>query len=157
MDPGLIGRLAAAIADSRVQRKELSLVFLEVDNLDALLVAVGHDRAIAIAERLVASIESFVDIDCDCRLVRDGRYAIIIPASDRQQTASVTRRLVTAYPKWFYAVGTAPIPVQCSAGVATWASPGRSLPAEDLLDAAARCLFAAQASGGGVVKSIDVL
>ncbi len=157
MDPGLIGRLSAAAAECRAKRQELSLVLLEIDNLDSLLVAAGHEKAMAVAQRLTATIQAFVDQECDCLMVRDGRYALTLPDSDRQQAASTTRRLVAAYPQWFHSVGQTRIPVVCSAGVATWASPGRSLPAEDLIEAAARCLFAAQASGGGVVKSIDVL
>ncbi len=47
-------------------------------------------------------------------------------------------------------------PVTLSVGVATVALPPKNFPAEDLLAAADRCLYGSRASGGGVVKSIEI-
>ena len=41
-------------------------------------------------------------------------------------------------------------------GVATVAQPPKNFPPRDLLDGAERCLYASHASGGGVVKSIEI-
>jgi PleD family two-component response regulator len=41
-------------------------------------------------------------------------------------------------------------------GVATVAQPPKNFPPRDLLDGADRCLYASHASGGGVVKSIEI-
>ena len=45
--------------------------------------------------------------------------------------------------------------VKLDAGVATVAPPPKNFP-RDLLDGADRCLYASHASGGGVVKSIEI-
>ena len=47
-------------------------------------------------------------------------------------------------------------PVTLSVGVATLALPPKNFPAQDLLTAADRCLYGSRASGGGVVKSIEI-
>ena len=43
-----------------------------------------------------------------------------------------------------------------SVGVATVSLPPKNFPARDLLAAADRCLYGSRASGGGVVKSIEI-
>jgi len=45
---------------------------------------------------------------------------------------------------------------QVSAGVATVGLPSKSLPVDQLVEAAERCLFASRSSGGNIVKSIDI-
>ena len=46
--------------------------------------------------------------------------------------------------------------VTLSAGLATLAVPTCNFPTQELIDAAERCLFGAQASGGSTFKSLDI-
>ena len=43
-----------------------------------------------------------------------------------------------------------------SIGVATLSIPSKNFPPNDLFKAAARCLYGSHASGGGVLKSIEI-
>ena len=43
-----------------------------------------------------------------------------------------------------------------SVGAATVSVPAKDFPPEDLFEGAQRCLYGSHASGGGVVKSIEI-
>ena len=52
--------------------------------------------------------------------------------------------------------GGGPQSVTLSVGVATVPVPPKNFSPEDLLNAADHCLYGSRASGGGVVKSIEI-
>ena len=156
-DPGLQGRIERAISACRSRQCELSLVLLEVDDYDHLLIMHGPDRTVRLMAAVKHAVEQLCDVACECVLVSDSRCAVVLPECDRQQAVALARTLLDAVPMWVLERGDVDTRIACSAGAATLAILTRSSRPEDLIDAADRCLFAARRSGGSVVKSIDVL
>jgi GGDEF domain-containing protein len=156
-DPGLIGRVSAAITNCRARQRELSLVLLEIDDLAQLLIAQGPDQLPQILDAIPQGISALCDAPYDCLLIGEARWSILLQDCDRQQAVAVARTLVDHLPDWLLDQGKVTAPITTTAGVAALAAPTRNSHPEDLIDAAERCLFAAKSSGGPVVKSIDVL
>lgn len=156
-DPGLSGRIHAALAACRGRQRECSLVLLEIDDYVQLVVREGALRATQVIAAAQQAIETLSDHPCDCLLVGEARYAILLPDCDRLQAVAVARNLVNHLPDWLLEQMQLSVPITASAGVAALTMATRSFHPEDLVNAADRCLFAARSSGGGAVKSIDVL
>jgi GGDEF domain-containing protein len=155
-DPGLMGRLSNAISTCRRTRQEVSLALLEVEDYDGLLLKLGPERLGDIMRSLETAIYANSDYECDCLLATDARYAVILPQCDRQQTVATAKRFLEEIPKWVATYTGGVVELQCSAGIATLAAPSSNFLPQNLVDAAERCLFATQASGGRIVKSIDL-
>ncbi len=156
-DPGLHGRLRTAITLCGARRQELSLLLMDIDNYENLLVMNGSDRMMQVVSGTVRAIESLADIPCECVIVSDVRVAVILPSCERQQAVTLARSLSEAMPVWMRQKGVSDTAFSFSTGIASLATPSRSVRSDDLIDAADRCLFAAKRSGGGGIKSIDIL
>jgi GGDEF domain-containing protein len=148
--------LSQAIFSCRRTRQEVSLALLEVDDYDGLLLRIGPERVGDIMRSMETAIYANCDHECDCLLATDSRYAVILPQCDRQQTVATAKRFLEEIPRWVTAHTGGAVDLQCSAGIATLASPSSNFLPQNLVDAAERCLFATQASGGRIVKSIDL-
>ena len=157
IDPGLVGRLKAAIIRCAAQQSELSLLLVQLNGFNDLLVRFGHERASRLVTVLNEAIESLADLPCECLLVDDARVAVILPDCDRGQAVTLARTLRDATPVWVSEREMLDAPLSMSLGVASVAMPNRTTQPHDVIEAADRCLFAARRSGGQVVKSIDVL
>jgi HD-like signal output (HDOD) protein/GGDEF domain-containing protein len=155
-DPGLLGRLSQAISTCRRTHQEVSLALLEVDDFDDLLLRLGPERVGDIMRSMETAIYANSDHECDCLLATDSRYAVILPQCDRQQTVATAKRFLQEIPRWVTAHTRGAVDLQCSVGIATLATPSSNFLPQNLVDAAERCLFATQASGGRIVKSIDL-
>ena len=122
-----------------------------------LLVRQGPEHTSRMVAFLRQGIMLLCEVPCDCLLIGEARLAVLLPDCDRRQAVAVARSLIDRIAPWAVEQGVSDTPIATSAGVAALAVPtSRSRP-EELIDAADRCLFAAKASGGRVVKSIDVL
>lgn len=156
-DPGLHGRIAAAIAQCRARQRELSLMLAEIDNFENLIMLFGPDRIMRLVAAVSQAIQSLSDIPCECLVISDTRVAVVLPDCDRQQALCLARTLSDAVPAWLVEQGKVETHISFSTGIASLATPTHSSRPDKLIDAADRCLFAARQSGGGVIKSIDVL
>ena len=156
-DPGLVGRTRAAIASCRTRQHELSLILLEIDNYENLLVMYGPDKMVQIVAGMRRAIQDISDMPCECLIVSDTRVAVILPDCERRHAVSLGRSLNDAVPVWMLEQGEVDAALTFSIGIASLTNPSPSARPDDLIDAADRCLFAAKRSGGCVIKSIDVL
>lgn len=135
----------------------LTLAILQVDRFDDLVMARGVDGAKQLVRLIEAAVAAGWDRPTHCLTEGDGRFAVVIEDCDRQAAVALARRLVRGIRQWSLSQNPAPTSaVSLSAGLATLALPPKNFPAEDLIDAAQRCLYGAQSSGGDVVKSIDI-
>jgi HD-like signal output (HDOD) protein/GGDEF domain-containing protein len=151
------GRIELALNRCRQLRAAVSVLVVSIDQEEQLAFAAGPDglqRAIklvtavatALCESEAASLES-----------SESTVAIVLECCERTQAVAFGRRLVetvaqcaAAKRDWFDRSFTV------SGGAATLALPPRNFPPRELIEAARRCLSAARASGGNVVKSIDI-
>ncbi len=99
-DPGLCGRISAAITTCRARQQELSLVLLEIDDYAQLLVGEGLTRTSQVVAAVPQGISLLCDMPCECLLIGDARYAILLPDCDRRQAVAVARTLVDHVPDW---------------------------------------------------------
>jgi HD-like signal output (HDOD) protein/GGDEF domain-containing protein len=162
LDPGFVGRLTAAVAACRQARTSISVLMVEMDEYDELLLLRGKGEA----EWLFAQLGNL------CRDVghpgasivqsRDLQYAVILPACDRRQAVSLANDLIartrpaTTRPATTRHGAADAVVLTISVGVATVALPPKNFPATELIVAAERCLNGARLSGGNAVKSIEI-
>lgn len=156
-DPGLRGKIQSAIALCRTRQRELSLILLEVDDCGSHLLAMGPERMTRLVYATRLAVQELADTPHECLVISDTRCAILLVDCDRRQAIELARLLLDAVPAWLVRHGSTDSTVSFSAGIASLATPTHASRPDDLIEAADRCLFAAQRSGGGVTKSIDLL
>jgi HD-like signal output (HDOD) protein/GGDEF domain-containing protein len=143
-------KLDAAIASCRHSRSPLSLLLVELEQ---------HDE-------LVYSCDSIVRLESACRGLDHPRiicdpyhqagFAVILPECDRQQAVELGGRVLQAFAQLTSFVSPDGPVLNVGVGAAAVSLPPKNFRAEQLLAAAKRCLYGSHASGGTVVKSIEV-
>jgi len=157
VDPGLAGRLAAAVAACRGSRCPLSLLLAEFEDVDTLMLTCGV-QGVEDLRRFLESACSSLDHDpAICLPHGEAGAAVILPDCDRQRAVQLGSRLIDSVRRLASSRSRDGRPtISVSVGAATVALPPKNFPPDDLLDGAARCLYGSHASGGGVVKSIEI-
>jgi HD-like signal output (HDOD) protein len=157
IDPALPAQLATAVTACRRARCALSLMLVEVDEGDEVAFRSGVQKLGSLRADLQAAC---AEIDFHCKVwLPYGEFgaAVILGGCDRSEAKGLARQLIDQFRDRSDA---APFggghPRSLSVGVATVSLPPPNFPPRDLLDAAARCLYGSQVSGGGVVKSIEI-
>jgi GGDEF domain-containing protein len=153
-DPGLVGRIAAAIASGRQQHRPVSLVLIEIDRYSDWVFALGPERAAAAERLLQAAATQLSPQGGKCLAIGEARYALLWDC-DRREAAQSGRLLGQALANWWDQRQEAAA-LTVSIGIATLAFPSKNFPPRELLTPAQRCLSAANLSGGNCVKSIEV-
>jgi diguanylate cyclase (GGDEF)-like protein len=153
----LENRLRHVAADCRARRCELSLLLVEVDHFLNWLAAVGPEAA----EHLIAPVELACGrIDqpgTDVLRVGQGRLAMILPDCDRRFAVEFARCLKRSVQDADASLrGDDERRFTLSVGAATAPVPPKNFNVLELIDHAEQCLYAAQASGGNAVKSIEI-
>ena len=149
--PALNSCLATAAALCRQTRSELSLLLLELDGFDDLIVAQGVTGAERIREAVLhacrtAASPQFAPLD-----MRGGRIAVVLPDYDRPAAADVGHQILREVRQRIAGGGVASV----SVGASTVAIPAKNFDPLQIITSAERCLRAAQLSGGGCFKSIE--
>jgi len=155
-NPLLGSRLATAVTTCRLERWPLSLLLVGVDRFEEVL----RERGPAFAERT----DRAIDLACGAldhafldRLdAGEGLWAVVLPDCDRSQAVQYAGALVRSLSQLLAAADSEWADLSLNVGAATVVVPPKNFPAEDLVDRASRCLYAARASGGGV-KSIEII
>lgn len=156
-DPGLLGRLAATVGACRQARCPLSLLLAEPECPDEVLLSRGVDGAEDLRRLLQDACLGLDQDDLVCLPHGEWGFAVVLPGCDRQRAVRLGNQLIERMrrvpPRWTLAGRRG---VALGVGAASVAMPPKNFPAHELLDAAARCLYGSHASGGGVVKSIEI-
>lgn len=153
-DPGLVGRIAAAIVSGRQQHRPVTLVLFEIDRYSDWVFALGPERAAAGQRLLQAAAMQLSPQGGKCQAIGEARYALLWDC-DRREAAQSGRLLAQAIEQWWEQRQEAAA-LTVSLGIATLAFPSKNFPPRELLVPAERCLSAAIMSGGNCVKSIEV-
>lgn len=155
VDPGVGGRLAAAVAAARQSRCALSLLCVEVDHQDELLVHLGRPAMLQWIDRVHRFCEAIDhDPSAQCVELSDGRWLIVLVDCDRRQAVEHGQQLLRTVRRSTQPKTDARLSL--SVGAASVAVPSPNFSTRDLLAAAERCLQAALTSGGDVLKSIEM-
>ncbi len=156
-DPGILGRIAAAVVACRQSRRPLTLMLAELHDMENLLMLHGVEglgRLRTVLEQCCWSLEHpFMD----CVPHRECGFMLILPDCDRGPGVELGHQLVRQFRQLTAATNGATRPaVALGVGAATVSMPPKNFPAADLLNAAERCLYGSHSCGGNVVKSIEI-
>ncbi|MBN2022086.1 MAG: HDOD domain-containing protein [Pirellulales bacterium] len=144
----LLTQLETAVAAARQSRRPLSLLLVE---------AAGVSDADRAQDALVALCRGLDHPFVVCQPFRQTGCAVVLAACDRPTVVALGNDLASqarASMARFYQDSSHG--AHLALGAATVSLPPKNFPAEDLLKAADRCLYGSHASGGGVVKSIEI-
>ncbi len=155
--PPLTAQVAMVVANARKRRAPVSLLAVRRDHERDGAQLVGAEARQRIQRLIATAAESLsgpngVCVECDAMTT-----AVVLEDCDRLQAVALAREMVetvarcaAAREAWFGG------PVTVSIGAATLALPPHNFPCQELIDAAWRCLYGAQAAGGNGAKSIDI-
>jgi HD-like signal output (HDOD) protein/GGDEF domain-containing protein len=156
-DPGMIGRITAAIANCRKSRCAISLALVELDDYESLFLTCGLDGVYQVVDQLRLALLDLLGDDGQLVPADDARFAVILENCDRQQGVLLIRHLVQGVRRSSTDdTGNRGCIRSISAGLATLSMPPKNFRTNDLIESAQRCLDGAKSSGGDSVKSIDI-
>ncbi|MBN2477224.1 MAG: HDOD domain-containing protein [Pirellulales bacterium] len=156
-EPALLARLTVAASACRQSRSPLSLLLVQLDHVDEL----RWSRGVNGFETLPPFLESVCrNVDhpaAVCLRHGESGTALVLPDCERRRAVELGNQLTREVRRLAPVDGHSQRhPISVSVGVATVAMPPKNFIAEDLFAAADRCLYAAHASGGSLVKSIEI-
>ena len=156
-DPGTLGQLSAAVAACRRNRCPLSLMLAELDNVEELPVMFGVDGLGQVCRILETACRG-LDHECTiCLPHGEAGFAVVLPNCDRSSAVELGNQLLDNVKLLLAGKMTSTAAaIGVSIGVATLSLPPKNFPVDELLKGAARCLYGSHASGGSVVKSIEI-
>lgn len=162
-DPALTTRLAAAVASCRQARCPLSLLLVELNNVEELIFSQGMDNYLKARRLLLAACNEVDHEGATCVPLGEASAAVILPDCDRRDVAAPSHEIIEAVAEFaggqnFSSPGAAFQPPVLSVGIgaATVAMPPKNFPPQSLIESAARCLYGSLCAGGGVLKSIEI-
>jgi HD-like signal output (HDOD) protein/GGDEF domain-containing protein len=153
----LMAKLASAVASCRISRCALSVVLVEFDRVDDLIAARGIEGFQRLMKALRNACWAAGHPEMVCLPHGEAGFALILPDCERRKAVEIGGDLLHAISR------AAPLgahpgarAASVSVGVATVAMPPKNFPPRDLFATASRCLYGSHASGGGVVKSLEI-
>ncbi|MFM2096823.1 MAG: hypothetical protein RIS70_3947 [Planctomycetota bacterium] len=147
-------KTAQFTAQCRRQRELLSLSLIKVDGLETWLSEDAYEIN-CWTNQLLAVVRNLCDQTAEPVLLQPGLLAILQPRQDRSAAVATAKQVLHCMCRG--SVGKPGSGISLSAGVASVGVPPKNFLPEELIRAAERCLHAAQISGGGAIKSIDIL
>jgi len=154
IDPGLLGRLIAAVGACRHSRCALSLLMVELDHYADLVFQQGMSRAEELLDQLEQICCNLDHPQVASLNVREARFAIVLVDCDRHQAVSLGNELLASVRAAADPESNSDLTV--SVGSATVALPPRNFLPQSLVSAADRCLYGARVAGGDSLKSIEI-
>jgi HD-like signal output (HDOD) protein len=154
LDAPLLGMVSAAAQRCRQVRCSISLAVLAIDRYSDLLLQVGPAQATDLVHWLRISLTDWTGHRALATLAGESTCALVWEDCPRSDATELVRRaLETAKAARKQPLGTR-VEFTLSAGLATVEVLPRNFQPQQLIDAAQRCLSAAQLSGGDTLKSI---
>ena len=149
-------QLAVAVAACRQSRCPLSLMLVELDNVASLTSRGATNSADAVARWLKTLSDA---VDHNCKIVMpysDQGFALVLPQCERPAAIELGYRLLELLKSLAPRPAAKQPALTASVGIGTVSLLPRNFPPSELLRGAVRCLSGSHASGGGVVKSIEI-
>ncbi|MBI1248354.1 HDOD domain-containing protein [bacterium] len=157
-DAKLLTEIAASMQRCRGQRCEFSLALVQINRFETFLMSAGIDE-VEVWRQLVAAIVDRLS-DGLGRVMPCGEscVAILLEDHDRHQTVTLTRQTIDLVMGWSQRREShSGVELSLCGGVASACVPPKSLPSQEIFQAALRCMQAAAKGGGTSIKSIEVL
>ncbi len=129
------------------------MVLVEFDRVDDLIAARGIQGFQRLMKILRDACWATEHPDMVCMAHGEAGFAMILPHCERRKAVEIGGDLIHSISR---AAGAGHRAASLSVGVATVAMPPKNFPPNDLFATASRCLYGSHASGGGVVKSLEI-
>ena len=145
-------------AACRQQRCALSLLLVEIDRFDLLASVRGPRFARQLSRIVRAACQGLNHRGATTISLDQLRSAVVLPNCERSHAVHYGELLVRTAPALFGPNESGADPeVTLSVGAATLTLPPKNFTPDDLLERTERCLYAARASGGNSLKSIEII
>jgi GGDEF domain-containing protein len=155
LDSAFLRQVSHAAAACRGKRCGLSLMLVEVDRADEVLLTRGVTFLPQLRDECETWVDEWLHSVTEVTPLGDQRFALLLHDADRLAAARIGRRLMdavtrsTSHEAYHWAV-------TLSIGIASIGLPPRNFDSRDLVQAAERCLNGAKLSGGACLKSFEV-
>lgn len=157
-DSSLLAKLTTVVGSCRQSRLPISLLLLELDDVDSLRLKFGSHQFTKLVQDIKLLTHKLTEgnINIFIESISDSRLGVIMTGADRREALVVARQILDGVRKWSDQVPPGARHLSLSIGVASLAMPPRNFPASELVQTAERCLNGVKLSGGNGVKSIDI-
>ncbi len=155
-DDILLARLGATAAACRQSRCALSLLLVELVGTSELVFTAGADGVARLRQVLETACRQLDHPNMICLPHSEAGFAIILPDCERRAAVELGNTLIDRLRGLAQMHRAGRSLRGIAVGAATVSLPPRNFPAEELFSAADRCRYGSHASGGGVVKSIEI-
>ncbi|MHB8901298.1 MAG: HDOD domain-containing protein [Thermoguttaceae bacterium] len=145
--------VATAAAACRQARCPMSLLLVEMSDPGSLALALGRQGFLEVRSRIGRACRDIEHEQRACMPYGDAGFLVILSNCERQSAVRLGQALIRSVHRQSGPVGP---PIGVSVGVASVALPPVNFDPELMLDSADRCLYGARASGGSMVKSIEI-
>ena len=153
-DSPLLARVASAAQRCRQMRCSIGLALFSIDRYGELLLELGPAGATDLVHGLRISLTDWTGHRALASLVGESTCALVWEDCPRSDAVQLARNALDAAKAGRARPGGFPAELTLSAGLATVDVLPRNFQPQQLIDAAQRCLGAAQLSGGDTLKSI---
>ncbi len=147
-------QLTLTIGHCRSRRQPVSLLLLEMSGEST-----SDAQARPVLGQVLERASRLLEVpEMICEVTHPCRHVWVLPNCDRHATVRLAEETLQRIEKMIQRLreqGTV-LKFVTSAGVASVALPPKNFPPRDLFETAQRCLSAAQTSGTGVVKSLEI-
>ncbi|PQO35690.1 hypothetical protein C5Y96_08520 [Blastopirellula marina] len=157
-DANLLTEIATSMQRCRSQRCEFSISLLKINQFEDFLMVAGVEEVDVWRQLVAAIVDRLSDGLGRVLPCGDMCLAVLLDDHDRHQTVTLTRQILDLVTAWSQRRECHQgIELATCGGVASACVPPKSLPPQEIFQAARRCLLAASKGGGNAIKSIEVL
>ena len=152
-----MNRLAVAVATCRQSRRPLSLLLVELTHMEDLRTSLGPDRFESLRKLLETVCRRLDHPLAEGMSHGEAGFAVILLNCERQTAVALGDEIIRTM-RHLASCGSIPSdrPIHLAVGAATLSLPLKNFAPQDLLAGADRCLYSSHASGGNVVRSIEI-
>ena len=132
-------------------------MLVELNHHDELILTRGTEGSDYLYRLLGTFCRQLDTASSSCVAYGESGYAVMVSDCERRAAVELGEELLHSMRRVTpEAAAGGHRAVSISVGLATVSLPPKNFPADDLLSSAARCLYGSHASGGNVVKSIEI-
>ena len=151
----VLSEMSAAMQRCRDQRVDFSLALLQINDFEEFILVAGIEEVDVVHKVIEAIVTRLSDGNGRVVSCGDSAVAMLLEGHDRHQTVSVARQVTEMVGVWAQRRPYHDLALR--GGVASTYVPPKSLPPQEIFQAARRCLLASTNGGGNVLKSIELL
>ncbi|MDA7950536.1 MAG: HDOD domain-containing protein [Pirellulaceae bacterium] len=155
----VLGKVRQALQKSRKEKEGLCVLAMAWEPLSEYLLVNGPQGLTTLYQMLKTVSTSIDQENSDCLEVREGEYLQTLVGYDRQNANQYAKELLAKMEHCTLKVTALHFPeeLHLCVGISSLSQVPKNFPAQEMVEKAQRCLYAARQTGGHGVKSIDLV